>query len=97
MKLRLIQTCGACPEQYDVYLGDEEIGYMRLRHGHFRAEYKRTIVYSASTVGDGLFEQEERKRHLNLACKAILEAHESAQQGSLDGEQLYSVEYPSEM
>ena len=35
---KLVQTCGACPEQYDVYEGDEEVGYMRLRHGHFHAE-----------------------------------------------------------
>ena len=35
---RLILTCGACPEQYDVFDGDRQVGYLRLRHGHFRAD-----------------------------------------------------------
>lgn len=55
-KLRLVLTCHACPEQYDVYLGDKLIGYMRLRHGYFRAEYPvGNVVYTASPRGDGLF------------------------------------------
>jgi len=32
-KLTLNKTCGACPEQYDVFLEGENVGYMRLRHG----------------------------------------------------------------
>jgi hypothetical protein len=80
-KLRLVQTCGACPEQYDVYYDEDEnskseypIGYMRLRHGMFRAEYKGDVVYRAEPRGDGLFEWDERSRYLNEACKAILNA-----------------------
>lgn len=33
--LRLDCTCGACPEQYDVYSDENElIGYIRFRWGH---------------------------------------------------------------
>jgi hypothetical protein len=28
-----VETCGACPEQYDVFFNDKAIGYVRLRHG----------------------------------------------------------------
>ena len=38
VKFRLEMTCFACPEQYDVYLEDEKVGYLRLRHGHFRCD-----------------------------------------------------------
>jgi hypothetical protein len=71
--LRLVQTCGACPEQYDVYQGDKRVGYFRLRHGHFRAECPQgNVVYEAAPQGDGLFEPEERDRYLNEACAAVL-------------------------
>lgn len=84
---KLVQTCGACPEQYDVHLNyDEEtgstedgdgntcIGYMRLRHGYFYAEYRGVVVYSANTKGDGCFEWDERECHLNRACLSIKDA-----------------------
>lgn len=75
---RLVQTCGACPEQYDVYLqgSDEVIGYMRLRHGFFYAQYLGQTVYEANTHGDGIFDGDERSYHLNLACQAIKRAME---------------------
>lgn len=38
MELEFDRTCFACPEQYDVYDGDEKVGYVRLRHGYFRVE-----------------------------------------------------------
>lgn len=31
-------TCGACPEQYDVFRGDEQIAYVRLRFGRLRVD-----------------------------------------------------------
>jgi hypothetical protein len=76
MKIQLVQTCGACPEQYDAYLNNEKIGYLRLRNGSFRAEYKGQTVYHCHPNGDGMFEHDERDRHLNGACAAILKAHE---------------------
>lgn len=72
-KLKLKQTCGACPETYDVFLEEEEVGYMRLRDGYFRAECYGETVYECHPEGDGMFEDDERNRYLNEACKAILE------------------------
>lgn len=73
--LRLVQTCFACPEQYDVFDGERQVGYLRLRHGHFTAEYLQpggTLLYQAKTHGDGIFEDEaERRLHLGLALEAI--------------------------
>lgn len=74
-KLKLVQTSSACPEQYEVYLGENNIGYMRLRHGYFRAEYLGKIVFEGSPNGDGIFTEEERPHFLNKACREILTAH----------------------
>lgn len=76
-KIRLVQTCGACPEQYDAFHSEtgEEIGYLRLRHGCFTAEYKGMNVYGAETRGDGCFDSNERDYFLHKACEAIIEAH----------------------
>ena len=77
-QITLDETCGACPEQYDAYLGDDKIGYLRLRHGYFRAEYLGTIVYEAHPNGDGCFEYDERGKYLKKAKKAIWKAHKRA-------------------
>lgn len=37
--LRFVLTCGSCPEQYDVYRGNRQVGYVRLRHSVIRADY----------------------------------------------------------
>ena len=91
MSVRLVQTCGACPEQYDVFDDDEQIGYLRLRHGHFTASEGSVhgeTVYAASTLGDGNFEDEERAFHLNRAVAAILDFRKG-----IDSEEiLYPVE-----
>lgn len=70
----LIQTCGACPEQYDAFKNGVQVGYLRLRHGHFRVSYPNSdgeIIYEAEPKGDGIFESEERDFYLNEATKAI--------------------------
>ena len=70
--MKLVQTCIACPEQYDVLdEDDEKIGYLRLRHGRFTAEYLDTLVYEADTIGDGMFDPSERDYHLARAMWAI--------------------------
>lgn len=73
--IKLEQTCGACPEQYDAFFNDEKIGYLRLRHGYFRAEYKGKNVYDCSPVGDGIFGDHEREKYLKKARKAIVKAY----------------------
>ena len=70
-------TCSACPEQYDVIKAKNKVGYLRLRHGSFTAEYPYDgeIVYRAQPNGDGVFDDaEEREAHLSAAIRAIHEA-----------------------
>ena len=72
--MRLVKTCGACPEQYDVFQDDELVGYLRLRHGYFRAHLGGPggeVVYESRTNGDGIFESDEREYHLERAKSAI--------------------------
>lgn len=75
--LRLVCTCGACPEQYDVFDGDTQVGYLRLRHGSFRADVPDCggkTVYAAHTQGDGVFYDDERMHYLTEAVAAIQKA-----------------------
>lgn len=76
MEVELKMTCGACPEQYDAFIDGDEVGYLRLRHGYFRAEYKGQIVYEAHPAGDGLFECDERDFYLEMAKTAIRLKHQ---------------------
>jgi len=77
--IRLVQTCGACPEQYDAL--DEHgriVGYLRLRHGYFSVEMAGEHgygpeVYSAQPIGDGVFDVDERQRYLDIAVVKIAE------------------------
>lgn len=74
-KFRLHQTCWAYPEQYDVFLGEKQVGYLRLRHGMFRCEYPDVggeIIYTNTECGDGTFDDDEtRERCLEAAVAAI--------------------------
>ena len=77
----LEQTCSACPEQYDVYLDGKQVGYLRLRHGHFTAEVPDAggeEVYESKPDGDGLFTFEEREGELTKAIEAIDKHRRSA-------------------
>lgn len=75
-RYRLICTCGACPEQYDVYddTTQRKVGYLRLRHGSFRADIDDCggdTVYEAETAGDGIFDDDERMPQLTAAINAL--------------------------
>jgi len=77
-KLEIVRTCYACPEQYEVTLDDEMIGYLRLRHGRFYAAYPDVggkEVYEAYPKGDGNFNEDERVFHIHNAVAACLAAH----------------------
>ena len=70
----LVMTCGACPEQYDVFFEDVQVGYLRLRHGYFTArcpDSSGDLVYEAEPHGDGIFEYDEREGYLEKALAAI--------------------------
>lgn len=74
---KLVCTSVACPEQYDVFDSTgTQVGYLRLRHGNFRADYPDCggeTIYRSKTKGDGVFSDDERESELNNAIKAIKE------------------------
>jgi hypothetical protein len=39
IELDFFMTCSTCPEQYDVFLGTKQIGYVRLRGARLQAAY----------------------------------------------------------
>lgn len=70
----LVNTCYACPEQYDVFKNGKKVGYLRLRGGSFSVsapECGAGIIYRASPKGDGCFEDDERKFYLTKAIEVI--------------------------
>ena len=73
--IRLVMTCGACPEQYDAFFENRQVGYLRLRHGVFRVDCPEcggeTIYETEDVDGDGVFEDYERQKHLDAATNAI--------------------------
>jgi len=73
--IRLDQTCGACPEQYDAYAPDgRQVGYLQLRHGSFTVQMpgaSGTVVYHANPAGDGVFDPGERDEYLREATQTI--------------------------
>lgn len=77
-EVRLRQTCSACPEQYELYLGKQQIGYFRLRHGFFTVDYPDfmgTEIYAAEPNGDGIFDDDERENYLLAGVNACLGEH----------------------
>ncbi len=89
---KLIRTCFACPEQYDVY--DKfgvKVAYLRLRYGFFEASESAdgVVFYDAETEGDGQFEDEERQCYLEKAM-AALDERRSAAGGQPMGEVQYA-------
>lgn len=74
----LKQTCGACPEQYDVYRGKELVGYIRLHNGYFSVRYPNAggiLLMDFTFRNDslkGYFETDkEREYFLNWALDVI--------------------------
>ena len=67
MEFKLKMTCSACPEQYDVFYNDEQVGYLRLRHGVFTCSYPDVggeKIYEAYPKGDGSFDYDERDYYI---------------------------------
>lgn len=82
--LNFKKTCSACPEQYDVFEGEKQVGYVRLRHGYLRCDYPDcgddTIFDESFDDGwKGEFEDDnERNKYLILIAKAIKEKMKNA-------------------
>jgi len=76
MKFYFLNTCYACPEQYDVYRSNGELcGYIRLRWGMLIAEYpdvNGTCIYKYYFNDDfkGRFDSDE-ERHEYLKNIAV--------------------------
>ena len=77
MGYNLIMTCGACPEQYDVFDSEgKQVGYLRLRYGNFRADYpehsgETVYKHSFDDGWKGIFDDGEREFFLTEAVKAL--------------------------
>jgi hypothetical protein len=95
--INLIETCGACPEQYDAYHNGEIVGYLRLRHGIFRVDYlandERKVIYHGEPNGDGMFEPEEREFYLTEAKKAIIKTISGEDLVDEERENILKIEY----
>lgn len=65
--LRLNKTCSACPEQYDVYYEDQQIGYIRRR-------WECIWVICPNVHGEVIDEREDDlgTHSLALAMKSIV-------------------------
>jgi len=73
--LELVMTCGACPEQYEVFKDGKQVAYYRLRHGEFRVDYPNCggeTIYEAEPIGDGIFNTDERLVYLTKAMRNLL-------------------------
>ena len=53
--LKFVLTCSQSPEQYDVYKGDEEVGYVRYRFGNLSADY--TVMGDEDLLSETLPEE----------------------------------------
>lgn len=103
--MKLVQTCSACPEQYDVFNeAGAQVGYLRLRHGLFTASVPDAggiDVYVASPNGDGVFESDERDGYIRAALAAIA-AHDATdcaievEAAPLDAERYQMFDYDAE-
>ena len=76
--LRFEKTSFACPEQYDVFLKNKQVGYLRLRHGVFRIDCpdcgRETIFTHEPPEADGIFNNSEQREYfLKLSSVRILE------------------------
>ena len=78
-KVKLVQTSGACPEQYNAYINGVEVGVLHLRDHYFHATFHGKKVYDDHVEGDGLFNSNwERSEQLHRACERILEAYNNS-------------------
>lgn len=61
-------TCGACPEQYDVFIGPNQIAYVRLRFGRLRVDVpdvggETVYVNEFDDEFKGVFSDEQERVH----------------------------------
>ena len=85
--LEFKQTCGACPEQYDVFKDGKQVGYVRLRWGNLSCRYpdhNGDAIYAESfddAWKGGFDDANERNKYLLEIANALnnyLEEKENA-------------------
>lgn len=74
--LRFELTCSMCPEQYEVFDGTKQVGYVRLRWGCFRVDYPDCAeeeLLSLELDGEqGCFDSDDQRlAYLTKAALAI--------------------------
>ena len=72
--LRLELTCEACPEQYEVFDGEKQVAYLRLRHGYYSVTVPDVMgedILNGEPVGEGMFEPEERFNYMAKTLRLI--------------------------
>lgn len=80
---KLVNTCSACPEQYDVYREDKLVGYLRLRHSKFTARsvnddvivYEKIIQDNLEDSMVGAFLSEDQRISELTAAIDFLDNH----------------------
>lgn len=77
-------TCGACPEQYDVYKDGEQVAYVRLRWGTLRVDVPDTggtEIYSHEFEDEykGCFDSDEERNYFLEEIAAALDIYENSQ------------------
>ena len=76
--VRFVTTCPSVPEQYDCFIGDAKVGYVRLRCGEMTVhcpDVDGELVFEAQPDGMDYFEPYERENWLSEATDAIRAWH----------------------
>ncbi len=75
--LKFVETCMACPEQYDVFKDKKQVAYIRLRWGILRVDIPDCggrVIYK-KTFNDGwkgcFDDEKERDKYLNKIAKLL--------------------------
>lgn len=96
--VELVQTCGACPEQYDMFLHGELVGYFRLRHSHYTVEmdgnYSGMVLSEEYCPGRdaGIFDYEDREAALTRGITAVLNRIEQVRRVHIFVEQMQRIQ-----
>lgn len=78
MNLRFEQTCGACPEQYDVFDDEgKQVAYVRLRWGRLRVDVpdcgvETILSHQFDDPWKGCFNLDERPYWIGVVNDAIV-------------------------
>jgi hypothetical protein len=75
--LDVVDTCTSHPEQYSVFLGDERVGYLRMRGHRFNTYLKEpggNPLGSYESESYGMLYDEERAQVIEDAVESIIHA-----------------------